>query len=92
MSALTVTAGYPVHRVAQYARWANQHGANFTDWVAPCGFGGTASGHPNGYTSPFGKAGSARRLELCPNCFPGRDMHGHFPDPIEVPSERGVQA
>lgn len=82
MSALTKTAGYPVHRVAQFSKWSNGSTV-FTDWVAACG----ATGYLTGFMSTFGKAGDARRLELCTSCFPGRDMRAHFPDPIEVPKE-----
>lgn len=84
MSAYTVTAGYPVHRVATFSPWTNPHGVTFTDWTAACGASDTATGHPGPYGSPFGTAGSARKLELCPTCFPGRDLHGYFPDPVEV--------
>lgn len=84
MSALTQTAGYPVHRVTTFAKWTNPHGVGFTDWTAACG----ATGYLTGMTSRFGKAGDARRLELCTACFPGRQHGGSFPDPIEVPSER----
>ena len=85
MSASTITVGYPVHRLATFSPWTNQHGVQFTDWIAACGAIGTKSGHPSSYSGPFGTAGSARRLELCPTCFPGRQMHGHWPDPVEVP-------
>lgn len=87
MSALTQTAGYPVHRVAQFSRWTNQHGVAFTDWAAACG----ATGYLAGFMSKFGKAGDARRKELCPSCFPGQRHEGHWPDPVEVPSQKGVK-
>lgn len=90
MSADTPTAGYPVHRVAQFSRWTNQHGVQFTDWVAACG----AEGYLAGFMSKFGKAGDARRLELCVSCFPGRVSCGpgsYYPDPVEVPSQRGAE-
>lgn len=90
MSASTITAGYPVHRVVEFSRWSNPHGVKFTDWKAACGASDTASGHPGGYgTGPFSTAGHARRAELCPACFPGRIATGanapYFPDPVEVP-------
>lgn len=90
MSALTPIVGYPCHRPVQYSRWANQHGVVFTDWVAACG----ATGYLAGAMSKFGKAGDARRLELCESCFPGRLATGanapYYPDPVEVPSEKGA--
>ena len=64
-------------QIATFARWTNQHGVAFTDWSAACG----ATGYLTGFRSTFGKAGDARRLELCAVCFHGRDMRGHFPDP-----------
>jgi hypothetical protein len=81
MSTYTETVGYPVHRVVTYSRWENQHGAKFTDWTSACGVSRTASGQ----LGVFGLAGTARRLELCPDCFPGRTWGGYFPDPVEVP-------
>jgi hypothetical protein len=82
VSASTITVGYPVHRLATFSPWAD---GSFTDWTAACG----ASGYVNGRATPrsgrFGTAGSARRAELCPTCFPGREMRGHWPDPVEVP-------
>lgn len=80
MSTSTATVGYPVHRVTRFRRWTNQHQAHFTDWTAACGVSGTKPG----WSGVFGCAGSALRLELCTSCFPGRDMHGYFLDPIEV--------
>jgi hypothetical protein len=71
MTTSTKTAGYPVHAVGKFVRWTNQHQVHFTDWLARCGARGSESGH-----RPFGLAGSARRLELCPTCFPGRDWNG----------------
>jgi len=85
VSALTPIAGYPCHRVTSFSKWANQHGVAFTDWTAACG----AEGYLAGFMSTFGKAGDARRLELCEACFPGRDIRQPFPDPIESPSDRG---
>lgn len=67
MSASTPTAGYPVHAVATFARRENEFRAWFTDWTAQCGATGTESGR-----AAFGLAGSARKLELCVKCFPGR--------------------
>lgn len=88
MTADTPVAGYPVHRVTEFSRWTNPHQVAFTDWVAACG----ATGYLTGFMSKFGKAGDARRLELCEACFPGRIATGpgsYFPDPIEVPSQKG---
>jgi hypothetical protein len=79
MSALTPVAGYPVHRVATFQRKTNKYGALFTDWTAACGAEGFVSGH-----GPLGRAGSARRLELCTGCFPARNASGPFPEPTEL--------
>lgn len=79
MAAATETAGYPVHRVANFRRWTNPHACQFTDWTAACG----ATGHETGH-GRFQPAGNARRLELCPACFPGRQHGGYFPEPVEV--------
>jgi hypothetical protein len=86
MSALTPIAGYPCHRVVQFSRWTNQHGVAFTDWTGACGVTDTKAGQYR----VFGRAGDARRLELCTSCFPGRRRDGHFPDPVEVPSQKGT--
>jgi hypothetical protein len=92
MSALTPIAGYPCHRVVQFSRWTNPHGVAFTDWTGACGAKDTKAGQHR----VFGKAGDARRLELCPTCFPGRIATGvnapYFPDPVEVPSQREVRS
>lgn len=79
MSAGTITAGYPVHRVATYRPWVNQHRVQFTDYAAACGKADTLAG-----SNPFGQAGTARRLELCPICFPGKTWGASFPDPQEI--------
>lgn len=80
MSAVTAVAGYPVHAVVSFTRRTNPHGARFTDWRGACGATGTETGH-----GPFGLAGSARRLELCPACFPGRSWYAvHYADPVEM--------
>lgn len=84
MSAVTPVAGYPCHRPVQFSRWTNQHGMGFTDWVAACG----ATGYLTGAAAEFGRAGSARRKELCPSCFPGQRHDGHWPEPVEVPKEQ----
>jgi len=42
-------------------------GVKWVDWTAQCGATGTEM------SGEFSRAGSARRLELCPECFPGRD-------------------
>lgn len=78
---MTPTIGYPVHAVATYRRWTNAHGCNFTDWTAVCGANATAVGH-----RPFRPALDARRLELCPTCFPGRNVRHPHPAPREVPA------
>lgn len=80
MSASTVTVGYPVHALASYRRWTNQYEARFTDWTAVCGASGTTAGQ----LGVFGVAGTARKRELCPACFPGRDHHVYIPDPTEL--------
>lgn len=80
MSTGTVTVGYPVHALKTYRYWKNRHGVWMTDWTAHCGASGGAGGK---YT--FGVAGNARRLELCPQCFPGRKHNGvNYPDPIDL--------
>ena len=86
MSASTKTVGYPVHAVARYARWTNPYGARFTTWAAHCGARGELSGH-----GPFGEAGSARRRELCVQCFPGQHWNA-APDrePEEVADRAAV--
>lgn len=66
MSADTPSVGYPVHAVATFAHVINPHGARFTEWTAQCGATGTMTG------STFGRAGSARRAELCVGCFPAK--------------------
>lgn len=81
MSALTPVAGYPVHAVAEYARWRNRYETPFTDWRGRCGAVGTNSGH-----GPFNQAGSARKRELCPKCFPGgfhNAVHDIPPNKVE---------
>lgn len=65
MSAVDISAGYPVHAVAEYREWTNPHGVRFTDWVATCGATGTETGH-----SALKAAASARKRELCPSCWP----------------------
>lgn len=65
MSADTPSVGYPVHAVASFARITNRHGARFIDWTAQCGATGTTTG-------ALGRAGSARRAELCVGCFPAK--------------------
>lgn len=80
MSTGTVTVGYPVHALKTYRYWKNRHGAWMTDWTAHCGASGGAGGKHT-----FGVAGNARRLELCPRCFPGRKHNGvNYPDPIDL--------
>lgn len=77
MSAYTITAGYPVHRVVAFRRWMNPNRVRFTDWTAACGATGTLGGHA------LGAAGSALRNELCVECFPGRQHRGNYPDPVD---------
>jgi hypothetical protein len=77
VSADDLTAGYPVHAVASYQPWTNPHGAAFTDWTASCGVTGTIAGRS------FGRAGSARRRELCATCWP-LDWSTHHPAPIRA--------
>lgn len=81
MSAATAVAGYPVHAVTEFSRWTNPYGADFKDWRALCGASGTETGH-----QPFKVAGSARRRELCHQCFPFRSWEpAKFIDrPVEV--------
>lgn len=67
MSADDISVGYPVHALAEYSVWTNPHGASFTDWKAACGATGRTSSSPQ---FAFGKAGSARRRELCKTCWP----------------------
>ena len=67
MSAADITVGYPVHALATYSTWTNPHDVSFVDWKASCGATGTSAGAP---CSVFGLSGSARRLELCPTCWP----------------------
>lgn len=74
MSALDLTAGYPVHAVAEYREWQNAHCASFTDWTAVCGATGTESGFA-GFAP--GLAGSARRAELCRSCWPAGHATQH---------------
>lgn len=84
MSADTLTAGYPVHRVVSYWPWTNPHGAQFTDYTAACGLTDTLVGR-----NSFGRAGTARRKELCSRCFPNQNMSGYFPKPtLESPAAR----
>lgn len=84
MSALTKTAGYPVHAVATFRRWTNPHGVTFTDWTAACGATGDTTGH-----RPLGTAGSARAKELCTACFPAGHQTNH-PEPVEINEPAGV--
>lgn len=87
MSAVTITVGYPVHAVRTFRRWQNSHQVRFTDWAAACGQTGTRTGWPLGGRddTTFGRAGSARRAELCRACFPAGHSTSH-PEPVEVDS------
>jgi hypothetical protein len=76
MSISTLTAGYPVHRVTEWSRWTNGHGAAFTDYRAACG-------HTDTITTTFGRAGSARQAELCTPCFP-RGLKAGYPEARQV--------
>lgn len=84
MSADTATAGYPAHAVESYSKSTNGHGVGFTDWSASCG----ARGQLTGSMATFGKAGHARRAELCPVCFPA-GFRTYHPEPVEI--EMGEQ-
>lgn len=78
MSTSTITAGYPVHAVKTYRHWQNDQGAWMTDWTAHCGVSRSEGGQ-----RAFGTAGSARRLEMCPQCFPGRQYNNvNYPYPV----------
>ena len=78
MPADTPTAGYPAHAVATY-RWdVNEWGTRLVDWTAQCGAAGQEVG------GRFLSAGSCRRLELCPKCFPG---HNHNACSLEKPQD-----
>lgn len=81
MSAVTKTAGYPVHAVTEFSRRTNPHGVRFTDWRALCGASGAYAGN-----QPFKLAGSARRAELCKTCFPfrGWEPAQFIDEPVEV--------
>lgn len=79
MSAVTPTAGYPVHRVTAYARMTHPNGVTVTSWRSACG----STGKLVGGMATFSPAGQARRLELCRACFPSGDWGGYFPDPVE---------
>ena len=72
MSAMDATIGYPVHAVAEYAEHDNPHGVRLTDWRAACGATGQAVGR-----GPFGRAGSARKRELCRQCWPAGHATHH---------------
>lgn len=84
MSALDKTAGYPVHAVASYRRWTNPNGVKFTDWTATCGATGTRNGHGS-----FGLARSARRAELCRECWPAGHQTYH-PEPTQTTDTGGA--
>lgn len=80
MSTGTITAGYPVHAVKTYRYWQSIHGSWMTDWTAHCGVSRSEGGKKR-----FGVAGSARRMELCSQCFPGRRHDSvSYPDPIDM--------
>jgi hypothetical protein len=67
VSADTPTAGYPVHAVERFHSAQSEHRVMTTTWRGQCGTSGTIVGDPS-----FSRAGNARKLELCPQCFPGR--------------------
>lgn len=67
MPADTPTVGHPAHAVDAFTWGANEWGTRWVDWTAQCGATGRTMG------GRFLPAGSCRRLELCPKCFPGRD-------------------
>jgi hypothetical protein len=74
MSAADLSVGYPVHAVAEYREWRNQHGVHFVDWRAYCGATGTAGGTA---ATALGTAASARRAELCKACWPAGHATPH---------------
>ena len=79
MSADTMTAGYPAHRVIAFCRWRNEHEAPMTTWFSACSINRTQGGH----LGVLGRAGAARRSELCRVCFPA-GMGQSFSDPTEL--------
>ena len=81
MPADTPTAGIPAHAVKDFSWDCNQWGTRTTYWRAQCG----ATGHMLGR---FLRAGSCRKLELCPACFPGRDHNAcGMARPVELTSK-----
>jgi hypothetical protein len=80
MSADTQTVGYPVHAVATYRKRVTENGVTLTDWAAACG----AEGQLVGAMARFGRAGSARKMELCTSCWPSGDHRKYHPEPKEV--------
>lgn len=69
VSADTPSVGYPVHAVASFVRVVTPHGVPFVNWTAQCGASDTKQGRPS---TAFGRAGSARKAELCVGCFPAK--------------------
>lgn len=65
MPADTPVVGYPAHAVTEFSWDVNDYGTRSTRWRAQCGATGISMGR-------FLLAGSCRRLELCPLCFPSR--------------------
>jgi len=78
MSTEDATIGYPPHAVASFRTWVTANRVTLTDWTATCGATGQAVG-----TRPFGKAGSARRRELCRACWPASWATYH-PKPVDL--------
>lgn len=71
---LGATSWGTTHMVHAYElrEWTNPHGANFTDWCAPCGAKGTESGHFSKSTcSMLSSLDFAHQLMLCKNCCSG---------------------
>lgn len=78
MPADTPTVGYPAHAVQAFAWDVNDYGVRTNHWLAQCGVSGSDMGR-------FLRAGSVRRLELCPTCFPGRDHNScSLAKPVEI--------
>lgn len=78
---MTATIGYPVHAVRTYSDWQNDHGVWITRYATACGREDSTIGRA---PSVFGDVLSARRLELCEACFPGRSHRTYHPAPERV--------
>lgn len=83
MPADTPVAGTPAHAIAEQTPGGNEYRVRWIDWIAQCGATGTLMG-----SGPFLTAGSCRKLELCPACFPGRDRNAcRLDKPRDLSSE-----